>query len=90
MDEAYWLETAREHCLEVGNSLGWDWSEYGNELTYLSSIPKSVNCGYIESILADDDKNKCKVLVLHPVYSTYTQEHPDFDPFIWPNEGPIS
>ena len=84
LDGAYWLETAGECCLEAGNILGWDWSEYGNELTYSSSIPKLVNCGYIESILANDDMNKCKELFLHPFYSTYAQEHPDFNPlFFW-------
>ena len=89
LDGAYWLETTREHCMEAGNNLKWYWSEYGNELTYLGSIPKLVNCGYIESIPADEDMNKCKVLVLHHVYSMYAQEHPDFDPFILPNEEPI-
>ena len=75
-----------EHCLEAGSSLGWDWSEYGNGVTYLSSIPKSVNCGYTESILENDNTNECKASVLHPVYSTYAQEHPDFDSFILLNE----
>ena len=74
--------------LEAGSSLGWDWSEYGNELTYSSSIPKSVNCGYIASIPANDDTNKCKALVLPPVYSMYAQECPDFNPFILLNEEP--
>ena len=74
--------------MEAGNDLGWDWSEYGNGLTY--SILKLVNCGYIESLLADEDVSKCKALVLHPIYSMYDQEHPDFDSFILPNEEIIS
>jgi hypothetical protein len=31
--------------------------------------------------------NHSKALVLHPMLSTYAQEHPDFDPFILPSDN---
>jgi len=49
-------------------------------------MPKSVNCGYIESIVDDDEPDYSRALVLHPTLSTYAQEHPDFDPFTIPND----
>ena len=82
LDGARWIQMTRERCSKATDSLGWNWSESGNEPTYLVNLPKTVNCSYIESI---DDSNKVdysKVLVLHLTLSTYTQEHPDFDPFI--------
>ena len=69
--------------------LGWDWSENGNALAYSVTRPKSVNCGYIESTVDDDEPNYSKALVLHPTLSTYAKEHPDFDPFSLPNEGSL-
>ena len=55
-------------------------------LAYSVTMPKSVCCGYIESIVDDDEPDYFKALILHPTLSTYAQEHPDFDPFSLPND----
>jgi hypothetical protein len=86
LDGARWIQTARERCSEATDSLGWDWSESGNEPTYLVNLPKTVNCGYIESIDDSNEVDNSKVIVLHPTLYTYAQEHPDFDPFILPTD----
>jgi hypothetical protein len=86
LDGAQWIQMARERCSEAKDSLGWDWSESGNEPTYSVNLPKMVNCGYIESIDDSDEVDNSKVIVLHPTLSTYAQEHPDFDPFILPTD----
>jgi hypothetical protein len=84
LDGARWIQMARERCNETKDNLGWDWSESGNEPTYSVNSPKTVNCGYIESIDDSDEVDNSKALVLHPTLSTYAQEHSDFDPFILP------
>ena len=78
---------ARERCNETKDNLGWDWSESGNEPTYSVNSPKTVNCGYIESIDDSDEVDNSQALVLHLTFSTYAQEHPDFDPFILPTNN---
>ena len=53
---------------------------------YPVTMPKSVNCGYIASIVDDDEPDYSRAFVLHPTLSTYAQEHPDFDPFTVPDD----
>jgi len=86
LDGARWIQTARERCAEAEGDSGWDWSESGNDLTYSVKSPKTVHCGYIESIVDSDTPDLSKAVVLHPTLSTYAQEHPDFDPFILPSD----
>ena len=59
---------------------------YLNSPTYLVNLPKTVNCGYIESVADSDELDNSKALVLHLTLSTYVQEHPDFDPSILPSD----
>ena len=54
--------------------------------TYSANLSKTVNCGYIESIDDSDEVDNSKALVLHLTLSTYTQEHPDFNPFVLPSD----
>jgi hypothetical protein len=86
LDGAQWIHMAREKCRSSKEGFGWDWSENGNGLAYSVTMPKSVNCGYIESIVDDDEPDYSKALILHPTLSTYAQEHPDFDPFTLPDD----
>ncbi len=86
LDGAEWIQRAREKCRMSEEGLGWNWSENGNTLAYPVTMPKSVNCGYIESIVDDDEPDYSRALVLHPTLSTYAQEHPDFNPFTIPND----
>ena len=82
LDGAQWIQTAREKCRMLQEGFCWDWSKNGNTLAYSVTMPKLVNCGYIESIVDDDKPDYSKALIL---LSTYAQEHPDFDPFILPD-----
>jgi len=77
---------AREKCAEIEGDSGWNWSESGNDLTYLVKSPKMVNCSYIESVVDFKTPDLSKAIILHPTLSTYTQEHPDFDPFTLPSD----
>ena len=87
LDGAQWIQMAKERCSEAKDSLGWDWSESSNGPTYSVNLPKTVNCSYIESVADSDELDNSKALVLHLSLSTYTQEHPDFDPFILPSDN---
>jgi len=78
---------ARERCVEAEEDFGWDWSKSSNNLTYSVNSPKTVNCGYIKSVVDTKVPDLSKALVLHPMLSTYTQEHPDFYPFILPSNN---
>ena len=86
LDGAQWIQMAREKCRTSQEGFGWNWSENGNTLAYLVTMPKSVCCGYIESTIDDDEPDYSKVLVLHPTLSTYAQEHPNFDLFSLPDD----
>jgi hypothetical protein len=86
LDGARWIQIAQERCRVSEEGFGWDWSGNGNTLTYSVTMPKSVSCGYIESIVDDDEPDYSKALILHPTLSAYAQEHPDFDPFSLPND----
>ena len=86
LDGAQWVRMAREKCRMSQEVFGWNWSENGNTLAYSVALPKSVCWGYIESIVDDNEPDYSKALILHPTFSTYAQEHPDFDPFSLPNE----
>jgi hypothetical protein len=79
LDGAQWIQMARERCSGAKDNLGWDWSKSGNGPTYSVNFPKSVNCGYIESIADSDEPNNSKALILHLTLSTYAQEHPNFN-----------
>jgi len=87
LDRARWIQTARERCTEIEDNSGWDWSKNGNNLTYLVKSPKTVNCGYIESVIDFEAPDLSKAIILHPTLSTYTQELPDFDPFTLPSDN---
>ena len=86
LDDAQWIQTAWERCVEVKDSFGWNWSKSGNSPTYSVNLPKSVNCRYIESIVDSDELDNSKALVLYPTLSTYAQGHPDF---ILPSDNEI-
>ena len=87
LDGARWVQTAQEKCRTSHEGFGWNWSENGNALAYSVTMPKSVHCGYIESIVDNDKPDYSKALILHPTLSTYAQEHPDFNPFSLPNDN---
>ena len=80
---ALWIQEVRERCGEDRNGYGWDWSNYGNSLTYSGHVPKTVHCGYVKGIV---DSDLSKAIILHPTLSNYVKEHPNFDPFILTNE----
>ena len=86
---AQWIQEARERCGEDRNGYGWDWSHYGNLLTYSGHAPKTVHCGFVEGIVDSDesDSDLSKAIILHPTLSTYTKEHPDFYPFVLTNNN---
>jgi len=86
LDGARWIQTAKEKCAEIKEDSGWDWSENSNDLTYSVKSPKTVKCGYIESVVDSEAPDLSKAVVLHPTLSTYVQEHPDFDPFTLPSD----
>lgn len=86
LDGARWIQTAKERCAEIEGDSGWDWSENGNDVAYSVKSPKTVKCGYIESVVDSEAPDLSKAVVLHPTLSTYAQEHPDFDPFTLPND----
>ena len=73
----------REKCRTSREGFGWNWSENSNALAYSVTMPKSVCYGYIESTVDDDELEYSKALILHPTLSTYAQEHPNFDPFLY-------
>ena len=85
---AQWIQEARERCGTDRNGYGWDWSRYGNSLTYSGRPPKTVHCGFVEGIVDSDepDSNLSKAVILHPTFSNYAKEHPDFDPFVLTND----
>ena len=85
---AQWIQEARERCGADRNGYGWDWSHYGNSLTYSGRPPKTVHCGFVEGIIDSDepDSDLSKAVILHPTLSNYAKEHPDFDPFILTND----
>ena len=87
LDGARWIQAARERCAEAEEDFGWDWSESSNDLTYSVNSPKMVNFSYIESIVDSEVPDLSKAFVLHPTLSTYTQEHPNFNPFILPSDN---
>jgi hypothetical protein len=86
LDGARWIQMAKEKCAEIKEDSGWDWSENSNDLTYSVKSPKTVNCDYIKSVVDLEVPDLSKAVVLHPTLSTYTQEHPDFDPLTLPSE----
>ena len=85
---AQWIQEAREWCGEGRNSYSWDWSSYGNLLTYSGCAPKMVHCRYVEGIINSNgsDSDLSKAVILHPTLSNYVKEHPEFDPFILTNK----
>ena len=88
MAGAQWIQEARERCGADRNGYGWDWSHYGNSLTYSGHTPKMVHCRYIKGIVNSDgsDSDLSKTVILHPTLSNYVKEHPKFDPFILTNK----
>ena len=86
LDGARWIQMARERCAEAEEDSGWDWSKCSNDLTCSVDSPKTINCGYIESVVDSEAPDLSTALILHPMLSTYVQEHPDFDPFTLPSE----
>ena len=85
---AQWIQEARERCGTDRNGYGWDWSRYGNSLTYSGRPPKTVHCRFVEGIIDSDepDSDLSKAVILHPTLSNSAKEHPDFDPFILTND----
>ena len=80
---AQWIQEVRERCRADRNGYGWDWSQYGNLLTYSRRAPKTVHCGFVEGIVNSD---LSKAVILHPTLSNYVKEHPNFDPFVLTND----
>ena len=60
---AQWIQEAREQCGTDRNGYSWDWSRYGNSLTYSGRAPKTVHCGFVEGIV---DSNKSDSDLLKP------------------------
>ena len=85
---AQWIQEAREWCVTDSNGYSWDWSHYGNSLTYSGRMPKTVHCGFVEGIVNSDesDSDLSRAETLHPTLSNYAKEHPDFGPFVLTNE----
>ena len=71
LDRARWIQTAKERCAELEGDSGWDWSESSNDLTYSVKSPKTVNCGYIESIDDSNTPDLSKAIILHPTLWTF-------------------
>jgi len=86
LDGAQWIQMARERCSGAKDSSGWDWSKSSNGSTYLVNLPKSVNCSYVESVTDSNKLDNSNTLILHPTLSTYAQELPNFNPFIFPSD----
>ena len=80
---AQWIQEARERCGADRNGYGWDWSQYGNLLTYSRRAPKTVHCGFVEGIVNSD---LSEAAILHPTLSNYVKEYPNFDPFVLTND----
>ena len=85
---AQWIQEVREWCREDRNGCGWDWSNYGNSLTYSGCMPKTVHCRYAERIVKSNESDSylSKAVILHPTLSNDTKEHPNFDSFILTNK----
>ena len=85
---AQWIQEARERCEGDRNGYGWDWSHYGNSLTYSGRMHKTVHCGFVKGIVDSDesDSDLSKAVILHPTLSNYAKEHPNFDPFVLTND----
>jgi hypothetical protein len=83
----------KEHCNILGGNHGWIWPYSG--ITKPLKFPNLPLLEGQGSIIAGSDVNLdsefpptrpsspdlSKVLILHPIYSNFTQAHPEYNPF---------